>query len=199
MIKSTNYCDLLQEGFITDPTDTYKMAVEKIYVKNESQNEIRFAYYKKNHNGVFALIPRPLDVTEDELIYILKSSIKNKVFSTDFLHQLKEILNDTNYHVIPVDNLPIKSTSYCNLCTEVSCIDKINKSKSSIEKIFIKDLNQFEIRFAYYKQNAKNNFNLVLRPLDIPETELLTLLKSSILEGIFSKVFLLALTHILNS
>ena len=198
MIKSTNYCNLLAEGYITDPTDTYKMAVEKIFVKDISQNEIRFAYYKKNENSVFALVPRPLDVTEDELLYMLISGLGSGVFSTNFLDDLKKLLVNVDFNAIPTSNLPMKSTSYCDLCAETSFIDTTGTSKTSIEKIFIKELNQFEIRFAYYKQNAKGNFNLVLRPLDLPESELLTLFKNSIPEGIFSKTFLIALTHVLN-
>ncbi len=55
----------------------------------------------------------------------------------------------------------------------------------SIERIFVKEHQQEEIRFSWWK-----NGNLVIRPLDLPESELLPLMEKAIREGVFSPAFL---------
>lgn len=46
-----------------------------------------------------------------------------------------------------------------------------------------------EIRFAYYKPTKNNNERLVLRPLDITETELLQVFVDAIANDVFSEDF----------
>ena len=74
IIKSNRYC------------------IEKIFVKSMKRNEIRFAVYKDTVRGDDIYFPRSLDVTELELMELIKKSIKEKVFSDDFIDMLKQEL-----------------------------------------------------------------------------------------------------------
>ncbi|EEL84493.1 hypothetical protein bcere0029_57840 [Bacillus cereus AH1272] len=57
-----------------------------------------------------------------------------------------------------------------------------------IERIYVKEKKRDEIRFAYYKP-TKNSERLVLRPLDITETELLQVLIDAVANDVFSEDF----------
>ena len=74
IIKSTRYC------------------IEKIFIKSMKRYEIRFAVYKDIVRGDDIYVPRSLDVTELELMELIKKSIKDKVFSDDFIEMLKQEL-----------------------------------------------------------------------------------------------------------
>ncbi|MBS6500431.1 MAG: hypothetical protein KH415_02130 [Clostridium sp.] len=68
----------------------YTYSIEKIYIKELKRNEVRFCVYKATRRGDETYIPRSLDVTELELIELIKESIKNKVFSDEFITMLKQ-------------------------------------------------------------------------------------------------------------
>jgi hypothetical protein len=88
IIKETKYCKLINQGKIGD--DEYTYTIEKIYIKELKRNEIRFCVYKATRRGDETYIPRSLDVTELELIGLIKESIKEKVFSAEFITMLKQ-------------------------------------------------------------------------------------------------------------
>lgn len=90
VIKSTKYCDLLLQASLNDSEYTY--CIERIYVKSKKTEEIRFSLYKDTVRGDDIYVPRSLDVTELELIELIKKSIKEKVFSDDFIEMLKQEL-----------------------------------------------------------------------------------------------------------
>lgn len=71
-LKETKYCLLLKQGKIT--VDESIFSIERIYVKVMEREEIRFGLYRENHNQVERLIPRPVDVTEDELLVSVKDA-----------------------------------------------------------------------------------------------------------------------------
>ena len=50
--------------------------------------------YKATRRGDETYIPRSLDVTELELIELIKESIKNKVFSEEFITMLKQEISN---------------------------------------------------------------------------------------------------------
>ncbi|WP_341768189.1 hypothetical protein [Clostridium perfringens] len=54
--------------------------------------EIRFAVYKGTVRGDDIHVPRSLDVTELELMELIKKSIKEKVFSNEFIEMLRQEL-----------------------------------------------------------------------------------------------------------
>ncbi len=91
VIKSTQYCNIMKQGKLRDKEYTY--CVEKIYVKAMRREEIRFSLYKDTVRANNRYIPRSLDVTEVELIELIKNSIKEKVFSGEFIESLKQEIN----------------------------------------------------------------------------------------------------------
>lgn len=91
VIKSTKYCDLLLQASLNDSEYTY--CIERIYVKAKKTEEIRFSLYKDTIKSDNRYIPRSLDVTELELIELIKESIREKVFSEEFIEMLKQEIN----------------------------------------------------------------------------------------------------------
>jgi hypothetical protein len=88
IIKETKYCKIMNQGKFEEGEYTY--SIEKIYIKELKRNEVRFCVYKATRRGDETYIPRSLDVTELELIELIKESIKNKVFSEEFITMLKQ-------------------------------------------------------------------------------------------------------------
>ena len=89
------------------------------------------------------------------------------------------------------DTQPLRDTPYANeLCKPGSV--KQGDSECRIERIRVKESDQVEIRFSWWK-----NGNLIPRPLDLPEEELLQLFKDAIDNGVFSETFKSKLREIL--
>ena len=74
IIKETKYCKIINQGKVGD--DEYTYTIEKIYIKELKRNEIRFCVYKSTRRGDETYIPRSLDVTELELIELIKEKTK---------------------------------------------------------------------------------------------------------------------------
>jgi hypothetical protein len=66
-------------------------SVEKIFVKSLKREKIRFAWYKER-DGIKHFQPRPLDLTEDELLELLKVGMREGVLSEDIKANLKTFL-----------------------------------------------------------------------------------------------------------
>lgn len=64
--------------------------------------------------------------------------------------------------------------------------------QSRIERLFVKDLGQEEIRFSWWKDGQ-----MMARPLDLPEDELLELLALALKQNVFSTKFKLGLRKLL--
>ncbi len=94
-VKETRYCKVLRQAKIRDNDVAY--GIEKIFVKELNQEEIRFVYFKDIIKGSIMmeeqLVARPLDLPEDDLIKLVELSIKQNVFSKEFISKLKEILD----------------------------------------------------------------------------------------------------------
>ena len=88
VIKETKYCKIISQGKVGEGEYTY--SIEKIYIKELKRDEVRFCVYKVTRRGDETYIPRSLDVTELELIEIIKKSIREKVFSEEFIEMLKQ-------------------------------------------------------------------------------------------------------------
>lgn len=91
VIKDTKYCQILNQGKLADEEYTY--CIEKIFIKAIKRNEIRFSLYKDTLRSKQRYIPRSLDVTEQQLLQLIKEAIQEEVFSKDFVKGLVEILN----------------------------------------------------------------------------------------------------------
>ena len=88
IIKETKYCKIISQGKVGEGEYTY--SIEKIYIKELKRDEVRFCVYKATRRGDETYIPRSLDVTELELIELIKESIREKVFSEEFIEMLKQ-------------------------------------------------------------------------------------------------------------
>lgn len=93
IIKETKYCKIYNKVSIED--DEYNSCIERIEVKEKKREEIRFALYKDTVRGDNRYVPRSLDVTEIQLLELIKKAIKEKVFSNEFIEMLKQELNNT--------------------------------------------------------------------------------------------------------
>ena len=91
IIKETKYCKIISQGKVGEGEYTY--SIEKIYIKELKRDEVRFCVYKVTRRGDETYIPRSLDVTELELIELIKESIREKVFSEEFIEMLKQEIN----------------------------------------------------------------------------------------------------------
>ena len=91
VIKETKYCKIISQGKVGEGEYTY--SIEKIYIKELKRDEVRFCVYKVTRRGDEAYIPRSLDVTELELIELIKESVREKVFSEEFIEMLKQEIN----------------------------------------------------------------------------------------------------------
>ena len=92
IIKETNYFKIYNRVSIED--DDYYSCIERIEVKEKNREEIRFALYKDTIRGDNRYIPRSLDVTEIQLLELIKKAIESKVFSDEFIDMLKQELNN---------------------------------------------------------------------------------------------------------
>ncbi|WP_125940046.1 hypothetical protein [Methylobacterium indicum] len=66
--------------------------IERIHIHKLGTVEIRFSWWKNGH-----FQPRPLDVTEDELLPLIQEAIEKGVFSDNFLIALSSILKKNNF------------------------------------------------------------------------------------------------------
>ena len=115
IIKETKYCKIINQGKVGD--DEYTYTIEKIYIKELKRNEIRFCVYKSTRRGDETYIPRSLDVTELELMELIKKSIKEKVLD------LNEYLYDKLYSEPSKyrSNSFIYSNDCCCQCDDYFC------------------------------------------------------------------------------
>ena len=90
IIKSTRYCNLLKQASLKYENYTY--CIDKIFAKSMKRNEMRVSSYKDIVRGDDIYVTRSLDITELELMELIKKSIKEKVFSYDFIDMLKKEL-----------------------------------------------------------------------------------------------------------
>ena len=74
IIKETKYCKIISQGKVGEGEYTY--SIEKIYIKELKRDEVRFCVYKATRRGDETYIPRSLDVTELELIELIKEKTK---------------------------------------------------------------------------------------------------------------------------
>ena len=94
-------------------------------------------------------------------------------------------------------NKVIKTTDYCTVLQQ-SIIDK-GTYAYGIERIIVNDGNgQEERRWVFFKDTIRWKKQLIARPLDLPEEDLLELIQRAIKEKLFSKSFVDDLKEILN-
>src|SRR5262245_52838278 len=89
--RETRYAKEIARGTVVwSKTDANEGRLEHLYNKVRKQDEIRFSSWKGGR-----MMMRPLDLTEDELIDLLRDAIKQSVFSETFLSKLRRLLKST--------------------------------------------------------------------------------------------------------
>ena len=91
VIKETKYCQVYKAVSIID--DDYYSSIEKIKVKSKNREEVRFELYKDTFKMERQFIPRCLDLTEKQLLELIRKAIEGKIFSDEFIKLLKDELN----------------------------------------------------------------------------------------------------------
>lgn len=92
VVKTTDYCTILQQSIIDKGTFAY--GIEKIIVnEGNGQEEIRWIFLKDTMRSKMQMIARPLDLPEEDLLELIEKAISEKLFSKQFIDGLKNILN----------------------------------------------------------------------------------------------------------
>jgi hypothetical protein len=85
-MRDTPYAtELRPPGIIQWPSGA-EGRIERLLIKKHGQVEIRFSWWK---NGKLA--PRPLDLSEDDLVRLFRDAIANGVFTENFMSQLRAL------------------------------------------------------------------------------------------------------------
>ncbi|KUG04923.1 hypothetical protein ASZ90_017661 [hydrocarbon metagenome] len=181
-------CMVLQEIGFQDAAGHGKINFERIMVNEMGQESIRLSYLEKNSQGLYQTVSRPLEAVEDDIFEIIKKGIESRVISPVLQAGLKTVIRNTV--VQPVPWKPIRTAQYCDIYARgevLACGHTI-----SMERIFIKGLNVFNIRLAVYRKNPNGFWAMVLSPVSMSEEEFLYLFQDSMKKGVFSKVFVIA-------
>ncbi len=89
-VKTTEYCDVYARGEIS--TCGYTISMERIFIKGINVFAIRLAIYRTNKNGVRAMVLKPVNMSEEEFLYLFQDAIKKGVFSKVFITALLTLL-----------------------------------------------------------------------------------------------------------
>ena len=91
----------------------------------------------------------------------------------------------------------IKDTKYCEIHNQGRYVD--NNYTYCIEKIYVKKLKRFEIRFSLYKDLTGHPEKYIARSLDVTELEFISLLKDAIEKNVFTTEMIEAMAKLLSS
>lgn len=91
----------------------------------------------------------------------------------------------------------IKDTKYCEIHNQGRYVD--NNYTYCIEKIYVKKLKRFEIRFSLYKDLTGHPEKYIARSLDVTELEFISLLKDALEKNVFSPEIIVAMAKLLSS
>lgn len=87
-LRNTKYArELATAKLPSGPDGTSYVAIERIFVKQFKQIEIRFSSWEGSR-----IMPRPLDLPEEELLPLLRAACQAGVFSEAFIHGLQSLI-----------------------------------------------------------------------------------------------------------
>jgi hypothetical protein len=69
--------------------DGSEARIERLYLKGTDQVEIRFSWWKSGR-----MTPRPLDLSENMLLALIREAIAQQVFSPEFVAELRAALDE---------------------------------------------------------------------------------------------------------
>lgn len=91
-LRDTRYArELAAARLPTGPGGTSLAAIERIHVKQADQVEIRFSSWEGTR-----LLPRALDLPEEELLPLLEAAIREGVFSDGFIEGLRRAIGGSS-------------------------------------------------------------------------------------------------------
>jgi hypothetical protein len=89
-LRDTKYArELATAKLPSGPSGSSFVAIERIHVKQADQVEIRFSWWEGSR-----MMPRPLDLPEEELLPLLRCAFRAGVFSEAFTEGLRVVLNE---------------------------------------------------------------------------------------------------------
>jgi hypothetical protein len=89
-LRDTRYArELATAKLPSGPSGNSFVAIERIFVKQAEQVEIRFSLWEGSR-----MMPRPLDLPEDELLPLMRVAIHAGVFSEAFVESLRTLVGE---------------------------------------------------------------------------------------------------------
>jgi hypothetical protein len=86
-MRDTKYAtELCDPGIFRFPSGN-EARIEKLRIKETGEEEIRFSWWKGEK-----MVPRPLDISESDLVSLFRNALENIVFSGDFRSKLRSLL-----------------------------------------------------------------------------------------------------------
>jgi hypothetical protein len=88
-LRDTKYARELVSARLPSGTAGASVALERLFIKGTGQVEIRFSWWEGSR-----MMPRPLDLPEEELLPLLAAAVEAGVFSDDFVAGLRRLLGE---------------------------------------------------------------------------------------------------------
>lgn len=151
------------------------------------------SWAKKNSQGYYELLKHPLEIYEDDVFVLLKLGIEQNVISPVLRAGLKTVIRRT--HPPPLPDRALAAGEYCDFYARGKI--EVDNRQPRMERIFIKGVNSYKIRFAWYCQNTDHHWGVLMHPLGLNEVEFMDLFEDAVAQGVFSRVFITALLSIL--
>ena len=89
--KETKYCKIIRSVTVEDGEERF--AIEKIYIKSLKRYEVRRCLYRDCRDRINKLIPRPVDLSMENLVTLLLVGVKAGVLDDKFKQELIKGLN----------------------------------------------------------------------------------------------------------
>lgn len=86
MIKA-HFDEALSDPGVRAFPDGKEARIEKLYTRRSDEPEVRFSWWKYD-----TIMPRPLDLTEEDLLLLFQDAIAKDVFTPEFRSALRSLL-----------------------------------------------------------------------------------------------------------
>jgi hypothetical protein len=86
-MRETKYAQELCEPAIRRFPGGDESRIEKLHIKKSGEEEVRFSWWKDSK-----MVPRPLDLSEDDLIALFRDAVAKDVFTPSFKMTLRDML-----------------------------------------------------------------------------------------------------------
>ena len=86
-MRETKYAVELCEPAVRRFPTGDEARIERLHIRESQEEEIRFSWWKDGK-----MVPRPLDLSEEDLVVLLKDALSKDVFSPIFRETLRSML-----------------------------------------------------------------------------------------------------------